>query len=144
MTKNKKQVLLYLIFGGLTTLVNLLIFMLFEFILGNDLYLVSNLIAWVGAVIFAFIVNKTFVFEAKNTEKRILFKEISEFVGARVFSFCFEELGLFLLVHFSPLATFSFVLIGITISGQLIAKAILAVIVVIMNYFFSKYVIFKN
>ena len=144
MTKNKKQVLLYLIFGGLTTLVNLLIFMLFEFILGNDLYLVSNLIAWVGAVIFAFIVNKTFVFEAKNTEKRILFKEISEFVGARVFSFCFEELGLFLLVHFSPLATLSFVLIGITISGQLIAKAILAVIVVIMNYFFSKYVIFKN
>lgn len=144
MTKNKKEALLYLFFGGMTTLVNLLIFMLFEAILGGDLYLISNLIAWIGAVIFAFIVNKLFVFNSRNSEKRVLLKEISEFVGARIFSFCFEEAGLFILVHFTALGAVSFGLFGITVSGQLIAKAILAVIVVILNYFFSKYVIFKG
>jgi putative flippase GtrA len=56
-----KELILYVIFGVLTTLVNLVTFMVCEPLLGEDLYLVSNFIAWVGAALFAFFVNKLFV-----------------------------------------------------------------------------------
>lgn len=144
MTKNRKEIILYLIFGALTTLVNLVIFIAFGAILGDELYLVSNLIAWVGAVIFAFVVNKLFVFESHNASRGKLARELLEFVGARVFSFGFEEVGFFLLVDVLTLGKLSFTLIGFKITGQLISKVILAVVVVILNYFFSKYIIFKK
>jgi len=141
---NKTEAILYLFFGGLTTLVNLLIFVIFELILGKNLYLLSNLLAWSGAVAFAYVVNKLFVFQSKSTETSTLFREITEFLAARIFSFGFEELGLFLLVKLSPLGKFSFIIFKFTVTGQLISKVILAVAVVIMNYFFSKYIIFKK
>ena len=144
MKKNSTEIILYLFFGGLTTLVNLVIFIGFDAILGDKLYLLSNLIAWAGAVVFAFVVNKLFVFKAHSAKKSKLFFEIAEFVGARVFSFGFEEVGLFLLVDVCALGGFSFALLGFTITGTLISKVILAVIVVILNYFFSKYIIFKK
>ena len=140
---NKKEAILYLFFGGLTTLVNLIAFILVGFLLGENLYLVSNLIAWVVAVIFAFVVNKIFVFNSKDTERGTLVREISEFLAARIFSFAVEEIGLLLLV-ISPLGALSFDLLGFTVTGQLIAKIILAIVVIIMNYFFSKFIIFKK
>ena len=60
-----KELLLYLIFGVLTTLVNLASFWIFTKILGEGLYLINNAIAWVVGVIFAFVTNKLFVFESK-------------------------------------------------------------------------------
>ncbi|MBQ9805073.1 MAG: GtrA family protein [Clostridia bacterium] len=142
--KKHRESLLYLLFGGLTTLVNLVVFLLCGALIGETLYLLSNLIAWVAAVVFAFVVNKIIVFRARSCEKATLAREIVEFVGARVFSFGLEELGLFLLVDVLPLGKFSVVLLGFTVTGQLIAKLILAVVVVILNYFFSKFIIFKK
>ena len=144
MKKNRTEIILYLFFGGLTTLVNLIIFIAFDAVLGDALYLVSNLIAWAGAVAFAFVVNKLFVFKAHTTKRSKLFFEITEFVGARVFSFGFEEAGLFLLVDVCSMDELSFRVPYFTVTGTLIAKIILAVIVVILNYFFSKYIIFKK
>ena len=142
--KKHRESLLYLLFGGLTTLVNLVVFLLFEAILGKDRYLLSNLVAWIAAVVFAFVVNKIIVFRARSGKAVTLLREIVEFLGARVFSLGIEELGLFLLVGVLPLGKFSATFLGLSVTGALIAKLILAVIVVILNYFFSKFIIFKK
>ena len=139
-----KELWLYIFFGGLTTLVNLVIFYAFELILGAELYLVSNFIAWVGAALFAFFVNKLFVFESRSWQPLLVLREGGEFLLARVFSFLVEEAGLWLLVDILGFDGFSFKIIGITITGALIAKVILAVVVIILNYFFSKFIIFKK
>ena len=139
-----RELILYLVFGVLTTLVNFIVFWLMELILGKELYLISNAIAWVAAVVFAYVTNKLFVFESKSWSRAALLSEIPEFLGARVFSFLIEEAGMWLFVDLIGFAAISFTLFGITVTGTLIAKAILAVIVVILNYFFSKFIIFKN
>ena len=139
-----KELLLYLIFGVLTTLVNLLTFWIFTKILGEELYLINNAIAWVVGVIFAFVTNKLFVFESKSWNIKTAGKEFVEFVGARLFSFGVEEGGMWLFVDILGFGEKSLTLFGFTISGQIIAKLALAVIVVILNYFFSKFIIFKK
>ena len=141
--KKHKEAVLYIVFGALTTLVNFVVFILFNLLLGEELYLVSNFIAWVFAVIFAFVVNKLIVFESRSMTVKTLFREIGEFTLARVFSFGIEELGLFLLVD---LIAFSFTLelFGFSITWPIIVKLLLAVIVVILNYFFGKFIIFKK
>ncbi len=139
-----KELILYIWFGVLTTLVNFVVFVIFNELLGEELYLVSNVIAWVVSVIFAYFVNKFFVFSSKSLRPMLLLREFSEFLGARVFSFLIEEAGLWLLVDICRMSNISLDFIIITVSGYLIAKIILAVIVIIMNYFFSKFLIFKK
>ncbi len=139
-----KELLLYLIFGVLTTLVNFVVFWIFTKILGEELYLLNNAIAWVAGVAFAFVTNKLFVFESKSWNVKTIGKELPEFVGARLFSFGVEEGGMWLFISVFGLGERSLNLLGITISGQVIVKIALAVIVVILNYFFSKFIIFKK
>lgn len=157
--KKIKEIILYLIFGVLTTLVNLAVFALFNKFTDP---LISNVIAWVFAVIFAYITNKLFVFESKSWKKNVISKEIPAFFGARLFSLGVEEAGLVLMLKILklniPLQSFStrvFSLINRSIinipdkisnifTGELIIKIILAVIVVILNYIFSKLIIFKK
>ena len=139
-----KEIILYIIFGALTTLVNFVAYILFDLILTKELYLVTNLIAWVIAVIFAYIVNKLLVFSSKSFEKKTLLKEILEFLGARVFSFFLEEAGLLLFVDVLNFKSISIDLHFFILTGDIIAKIILAVAVVILNYFFSKFIIFKK
>ena len=139
-----KEIITYLIFGVLTTLVNLGTFWVFTKILGEEMYLLNNAIAWVVGVIFAFVTNKLFVFESKSWKSKTAGKELIEFVGARLFSFGVEEGGMWLFVDVLAFGEKSFALFGFTITGQMIAKLALAVIVVILNYFFSKFIIFKK
>ena len=139
-----KELLIYLVFGVLTTLVNFLTYWIFTKILGEELYLINNAIAWVVGVVFAFVTNKLFVFESKTWKSKIAGKEFIEFVGARLFSFGVEEGGMWLFVDVLAFGEKSVNLFGITITGQIIAKLVLAVIVVILNYFFSKFIIFKR
>ena len=137
-----KQGVLYIVFGVLTTLVNFVLFFLFQMLLGERLYLLSNLIAWVGAVAFAFVVNKLFVFESRSFEGKVVLREGAQFAAARIFSLLVEELGLILLLEIIGIGGLSLPL-GISLSGDLIAKILLAIIVLLMNYFFSKLIIFK-
>ncbi|MBQ9733575.1 MAG: GtrA family protein, partial [Clostridia bacterium] len=128
--------ILYLIFGGLTTLISILSFWLFSLMLGEERYLLSNFLSWVLAVIFAFVTNKTLVFGSKKTDKSTLLREGLEFLGARVFSLGLEEGGLWLLLDAFGMALLP--------SGDLIAKVIMSVIVILVNYFLSKFIIFKK
>ena len=139
-----KEIITYIIFGVLTTLVNFFSFWLFTKIFGEDLYLVNNAIAWVVGVVFAYVTNKLFVFESKSWDLKLITKEITGFLGARIFSFLVEEGGMFLFVSVLGLGEKSLTLLGFTITGQFIVKILLAVIVVILNYIFSKFIIFKR
>lgn len=141
-----KEIIVYIVFGALTTLVNLVTFYLLEYIFGSGGkgYIVYNAIAWVVAVVFAYITNKLYVFESKSWAPKIVIKESAQFLLARVFSFLVEEFGLILMVEVLNFAEYSLDLKIITLSGATVAKIILAVIVIIMNYFFSKFIIFKK
>lgn len=139
-----KELIIYAVFGVCTTLVNFVSYKLFNVILGDKLYLVSNIVAWLISVIFAYVTNKLFVFESKSWDIKLISKEISSFFAARIFSFVVEEAGLFLLVDMLKMKEMSFSIWSFTISGNMIAKVILAVIVVVLNYFFSKLVVFRK
>ncbi len=150
-----KEFISYVFFGVMTTLVNLAVFYLtkklfaaigwngvfntivpedskiVELFSGGSEYLDANLIAWIAGVIFAFVTNKLFVFESKSWKPSVAGKEFTGFVGARVFSLVIEMLGMFVMV---TLLTWN----------ELVAKLIVGVIVIIMNYIFSKLLIFKK
>ena len=139
-----KEIITYIIFGVLTTLVNFFAFWLFTKIFGKDLYLVNNAIAWVVGVVFAYVTNKLFVFESKSWDLKLITKEITGFLGARIFSFLVEEGGMFLFISVLGLGEKSLTLLGFTITGQFIVKILLAVIVVVLNYVFSKFFVFRK
>lgn len=142
--KKYKEIILYIFFGVLTTIVNFVIYFIMNALLGEDMYLVSNVIAWIGAVAFAYVTNKIWVFESKSRESKTLLREIGEFVSARLLSLGIEEAGLYIFVDLLKFSTFSFSFLRLTITGDVIAKVIMQVIVVTLNYIFSKFIIFKK
>lgn len=143
--KKHREIIVYFVFGVLTTAVNLITFYALETLFGTEnSYLYNNVIAWVVAVVFAYVTNKLVVFESKSWAPSVVLKESAEFVGARLFSLGVEEAGLWLFVDLFSFGAVSIKILGFNLTGGFIAKAILAVIVVILNYFFSKFIIFKN
>ena len=139
-----RELIVYVFFGALTTAVNLSVFHLSNIILGQELYLASNVIAWIASVIFAYVTNKIWVFDSRQWSRDVLIREISSFFSARVFSFLVEELGLYLLVDTAGMSSMTVTVADYTINGELIAKVILAAIVVVLNYVFSKLLVFRK
>ena len=144
------EVISYLVFGVLTTVVSFLSFGIANKIAGADyetkilftlgtfdfkwLYL-SNAISWVCAVTFAYITNRSFVFENKAHTAGGIVKEVLSFFAARIISFLlFEELLFAVLLI--PLKHVS--------GGSWITKIIISVLVVIFNYIAGKLVIFRK
>lgn len=132
--KKYEEIISYLIFGVLTTVVSFITYFLFTRLIftgGTQLNIqISNVLSWICAVSFAYITNRTFVFKSKNTGKELI-KEISSFVGARVFSLVVDMVCMFVLIEWIHL-------------NDIIAKLIVQVIVVVMNYVLSKLFIFKK
>ncbi len=125
-----KEVILYLFFGGCTTLVNIISFMFLFKAFGINTY-VSNVIAWILSVLFAFITNKIFVFESKNKEIKENVIELVSFVTCRIVSLLFDMLIMF-------------VMIDIINCSELLSKIVSNIFVIIINYVFSKLIIFKD
>lgn len=142
--KNKKEIINYIIFGVLTTVVNFAVFWLFNRLLGKNFYLLSNVIAWIVAVAFAYVTNRIWVFQSNVKSAKGVLKEIGEFFLSRLFSLVVEEAGLLIIVDLLKFKVFSFDLFSFNVTGEMIAKVILAVVVVILNYIFSKFIIFKK
>jgi putative flippase GtrA len=122
-----KEIILYLVFGVLTTLVNISIFILLHSACHIEL-LISNTIAWFFSVVFAYITNKIWVFESKSNE---ILHEFILFVGGRIFSYLVETI---LLIVFVSILAFN----------DNYVKIIAQVIVIILNYVLSKSIIFKS
>ena len=139
--REHRQGVLYLVFGALTTLVSILSFALFNALLGDERYLISNLISWVIAVVFAFFTNKHLVFASRSNDKKTLLSEGGKFLGARVLSLGLEELILWIMLDLFGME--SLLLLGI-VTGEIIAKTVATVVVVVVNYFLSKFIIFKK
>ena len=139
-----KELINYVFFGALATVVSIVSFKIFDVMLGADLYLVSNIISWIITVIFAYFTNKIWVFESKSWKANVLVREIISFFGARVFSLVVEEAGLWLLIDVLSMGGICWTILGFNITGNLIAKVVMQVVVVILNYIFSKLIIFKK
>ena len=128
--KRHKEVLLYLLFGGLTTVVSIASFALFAEVVGIN-ELVANVMSWVLSVLFAYATNRTWVFAAKADTRAGVIREILSFFGGRVATLLVEE---------AILAVF------ITWLGfpAVPVKIIAQVIVIVLNYIVSKFWVFKG
>ena len=124
------EVLSYLIFGVLTTVVNYLVYLPVYNLLGLSAAL-SNAIAWVVAVTFAYLTNKPFVFKSHDWSAKTVIPELTKFVGCRVASGAAETLILL-------------VTVDILCWNGNIWKLVTSVLVVILNYIASKLVVFRK
>lgn len=124
-----RETILYVVFGVLTTAVDYAAAYVFFYRL-NWSEVLSNTVAWVLAVAFAYITNKLFVFEASGTDAKTLVREIAAFAGARVITLIITDIFLI----FTSKAGIPFML----------SKLVISVVVIVLNYIFSKLFIFKN
>lgn len=123
-----KEVILYLFFGGCTTLVNIVAYYLCDKIRLSTT--VSTIIAWILSVLFAYVTNRKYVFENRDESKSVI-KEISQFFSCRLAT---GILDLAIMVLFVDVLKYN----------GMIIKIISNILVIILNYIFSKLVIFKN
>lgn len=126
--KKRKELILYLIVGGLTTLVSFLVQWLFKDIIPISAG-IATLIAWFFSVLFAFFANKLVVFESKG--KRGFFKELSLFFASRTLTGLFEIGAMWLFVD-------------ILVFNYWAVKIIANVIIIVVNYILSKFIVFRN
>ena len=131
-----KEVIMYLIFGVATTLVNWVVYSLLMKTSAVNMT-ISNAIAWFTAVVFAYITNKLFVFESKSWNVAEVWKEVVKFFGARITTGVIEIGGLPLLYYIGVKQS----LFGVE---GFAAKILVSVIVVILNYVFSKIFVFNK
>lgn len=128
-----EEIIKYLFFGVLTTLVNFSIYFLLAHILGSDgiLGAIINLIAIAISIMFAYVTNRKFVFKSKASGRKAIMKEMFSFVSCRIASSVIDEL---------------IYIIGCTVLGisDLIVKLFSQVVITILNYIFSKLIIFKK
>ena len=124
------DILSYLFFGGLTTVVNYIVYLPCYNYLGISAA-VSNVIAWVVAVAFAYVTNKPFVFKSHDWSLKTVGPELTKFVGCRIGSGLLETARIFLTVDW------------LGWNGN-VMKLILAVVVVLLNYIGSKLIVFKK
>lgn len=134
----------YLVFGVLTTAVNFVVYFAVIAVLGDDMYLVANVVAWIAAVAFAYITNKLWVFESRSWKKDVLLKELGAFVSARLLSLGVEELGLFVAFNILRFDCLTLKIVGFSIGGDVLTKLFMQFLVIVLNYIFSKLVIFKK
>ena len=129
--KQYKDILLYLFFGVLTTLVNFVVFFLLgEKVAGLNVH-IANSIAWVAGVAFAYVTNRTWVFKEHAETRNGIIKEALSFTGGRLFTYGFEEAMLLIFVTWLKF-------------DEVIIKIIAAVGVVVLNYIISKLIVFKK
>lgn len=130
-----REQIMYLIFGGLTTIINWLVYVLLVTV-GQDIE-VTNVIAWLVAVLFAYVTNRAFVFQCKATNKKEVFKEFVRFFGSRVATGIVEIVGFPVLYRIG----LNQELLGI---DGFLAKITVSVAVVILNYVCSKVIVFRK
>lgn len=125
-----KEGMRYLIFGALTTLVNIIAYALLYYVLKIN-NATSNVIAWILGATFAYITNKLYVFDSKVNKGKELLKEIFYFYGCRVLTLAIDE---------------AIMIITVDKWGwnALLMKIVANIIVIILNFIFSKILIFKK
>lgn len=124
-----REVFMYLLFGGLTTLINIIVYYVGS--LAGLTTAVANFIANVISILFAYITNKKFVFESNATTKKEKWAEFGKFISARIATFIMDMALMILLVD-------------ILHWNNLLCKILVNILVIVLNYVFSKIFVFKN
>lgn len=125
-----KGIILYGIFGVLTTIINIATYAICYRVIGIA-NVPSDIIAWVVGVAFAFITNKLYVFESKSMDKGTFFSELAKFVAARLATGVLD-------------VAIMFIGVDVMHGPDVILKVASNVIVIILNYVLSKLVVFKK
>ena len=125
-----REILLYVVFGGFTTLISILTFSVIYDAFGFNEHF-ANILSWVLAVLFAFITNRTWVFPVALYSEHSFVKQILSFFGGRVFTLCVEEV---IVLVFIALLEFP----------ALFVKIFAQTVVLTLNFFVSKLWVFKK
>lgn len=128
--EKEREVFWYLVCGAGTTVVNLATYWLCAGVLCMPTA-VSTSVAWFFSVTFAYVTNRTFVFRSTNHTTQAILKEVGTFFGARIFS---GALDVFLMVGLVDVMQFP----------QMWMKIFVNVLVTVLNYVFSKCVVFRR
>ncbi|MBQ8738853.1 MAG: GtrA family protein [Clostridia bacterium] len=126
--KKHRQIILYLIFGVLTTLINIVAYWLFAHPLSLGT-LASTVLAWLTSVFFAFFTNKSIVFESRG-KKRFLF-ELFTFLASRVLTGVID-------------LAIMFVFVDVLLLNDMVIKIVSNIIVIVLNYVLSKFIVFRK
>jgi len=133
--KDDREVIMYLFFGGLTTIVSWASYALFVH-LGIEIN-VSNILSWFCGVMFAFTTNKWFVFVSRSISAKTLLYELGSFFSARIFT------GIVAWVLF-PILIFIGLDQSLFNTDGFLAKIITSFVEIVLNWLFSKYVVFRK
>ena len=125
-----KDVILYLVFGVFTTVVNIVSYWFCAHVLGTGV-MAATVIAWALAVFFAYVTNRTMVFHSSATGKGEIFKEIGSFFACRLGTGVVDWVIMF-------------VFVTVLNFNDMIIKIAANFIVIVLNYVLSKFVIFKH
>ena len=150
-----REILLYLVFGVLTTVVSFATyFLIFNggvALLGQPyewhVRIAAQILQWVAGVIFAFFTNKRYVFGDTNTESRHVWRKLGEFSLFRVVTLLLDTaltFGIVALLDYLAYRAILLPLIHIPLSADLIAKCVAAVFVIVGNYVLSKLFVFRK
>lgn len=132
--KQHREVIQYLIFGVLTTLVNFVTYYILKFVFGNDDIRIDklfNAIACIISIIFAYVTNRTWVFQSKAKGFKNIVKEMISFFSCRAFTMVLDTL-IFWVGH------------EILNWNDFIVKCISQVVVIVLNYVLSKLIVFRK
>lgn len=131
-----KEILLYLVFGVLTTVVSWGTYVLFVRFMGMGIT-PGKALSWVCAVLFAFVTNKLWVFESKTRKTGTVLQELVSFFGARAATGALEIFGVPALVKLGmDQQVFG--------TNGMLANIVVSIVVVILNYVFSKFLVFRK
>ncbi len=125
-----REIISYVFWGAMTTAVNYVTYLMLTEGL-QVYYLTSTVIAWAVSVLFAYFVNKLFVFQSKTWAWRVALRELWQMVASRVFS-----LGLEMAIMW--------IFVDMLLCPHAVVKLMANVLVVIVNYVLSKFIIFKQ
>lgn len=131
-----KEAILYLVFGVATTIVNWGVYALLVKYAHSSVF-IGNCTSWVAATLFAFVTNKFWVFESYEIHAQVIVKELFLFVSTRLGTGAFEVIAVPLLISLG----LNQALFGVE---GFLSKIVVSVLVVLLNYIFSKLVIFKK
>lgn len=123
--KNLIELINYIVVGGLTTLVNFVVYFFCTHV--HIHYLIANVIAWVFAVLFAYAANRKYVFKSEGNDQKA---EFTQFVSLRAVTLIVESLLLFICIQMISM-------------NENVAKIIVSIVTVVGNYVFCKFMIFK-
>lgn len=124
-----QEIIVYVIFGVLTTAVNLAVYFGLKYI--GVYYLISNITAWIAGVLFAYVTNRKYVFYSKITGAKEIIREMALFFAGRLFSGAADMILMYTCVDLLKF-------------DDGISKIVINIIVIIINYLVSKLIVFKD